>query len=491
MTQTLAPALAVVFLGLIARPTPVRAEDAPAGKEIRALVDRLFKAYARKDLDGFMALWSKKSPDYAARTRTMRQLFAETGLIELKELQVLRVVVDGDSARVRFRVELAGTNPGTGKLHRWLGKLDRLLALTREGGDWKVWRYLPPEQELAERLAAAKTDEDRQRLLAADTALVNVEFVRQLTDLGNHRVRVRQFAEAGRVNDLAFEVARQVGGALPLASCHLSRHFLLQEQGKYSDALEQCRKALALFQQVQDKAGEARAQATIGDTYQLMGRYEEAGEAYKAGLKMARAAGVQDVEIGLLHNFGLLRFRQGKPAEARASYEAAAKLARELRDSLAEAKTLNNLGLIEQKDKPAEAVAHLEASAKLAQAAGDQSLEAMAMHNLGRLRKDRKEYAEACSAYEASIKLAHQVGERHREALVQRELAHVWEAQNKFPEAVKACEASLRLSRELGDKRTQLETLKYIGRLYRQAGRFADAVEATEASERLEQELGK
>jgi tetratricopeptide (TPR) repeat protein len=492
MTRLIAPALAMVFLGLITGPTPVRAADAPAEKAIRAFVDRLFKAYARKDLDGFMALWSEKSPDYAVRKRTMRQLFAETGPIDLKALRVLRVVVDGASARVHFRVELAGTNPGTGELHRWLGKLDRLLVLTREGGDWQVRRYLPPEQELAERVAAAKTDEERQRLLAADKAIVDAEFVRQLNELANDQVRRGQFAEAGRLNELAFDVAREVGGKRSLARCHLARYFLLETQGRYPAALEQCRQALALFQQAQDTEGQARAQGTIGDTCQQMGRFDEAAKAYEAGLELARAAGLRDAQLSLLHNFGLLRQRQGKEAEARASYAAAGKLARELGDRVAEAKTLNNLALIEQKQgKSAEALADFEASAKLVRAANAQSLEAMVLHNLGRLRTDRKEYAEASAAYEASIKLAHQVGEQYREALVQRDLAGAWEAQKKIPEAVKACEASLGLYRELSDKRGQLETLKYLGRLYRQAGRFADAIEATEASERLEQEPGK
>src|SRR5258708_7231896 len=83
-------------------PPSASADDAADRK---AVAERLFAAYAKKDLDGFMALWSAKSPDLAPRRQTMQQVFAATDKIEVKSLAIRKVVVEGDTAKVRVAVE--------------------------------------------------------------------------------------------------------------------------------------------------------------------------------------------------------------------------------------------------------------------------------------------------------------------------------------------------------------------------------------------------
>jgi len=97
-------ALALVF--------PVSAPSADDGdaddKAIRDLAGRFFDAYAAKDVDAVMALWSKKSPAYEARRKNFAGVFAETGPTELKSLAVVRVRRNGDAASVRVSRELCG-----------------------------------------------------------------------------------------------------------------------------------------------------------------------------------------------------------------------------------------------------------------------------------------------------------------------------------------------------------------------------------------------
>jgi len=54
----------------------------------------------------------------------------------------------------------------------------RNFALTSENGTWKVWRYEPAENGLAEALVNAKTEQERAGLLAAEKELVTVDLVR-------------------------------------------------------------------------------------------------------------------------------------------------------------------------------------------------------------------------------------------------------------------------------------------------------------------------
>ena len=62
---------------------PASAADETA---LRALVGDFCAAYAKEDLDGFLRLWSAKSPDLAARRKAMEQIFLTYDRIEVKNI---------------------------------------------------------------------------------------------------------------------------------------------------------------------------------------------------------------------------------------------------------------------------------------------------------------------------------------------------------------------------------------------------------------------
>src|SRR5215208_4347434 len=53
---------------------------------LRSLVAKFYSAYPGKDLDGFMSLWSAKSPDCAPRRRLMLELFDTRDRFRLESL---------------------------------------------------------------------------------------------------------------------------------------------------------------------------------------------------------------------------------------------------------------------------------------------------------------------------------------------------------------------------------------------------------------------
>ena len=44
---------------------------------LRALVEEFFGSYAKKDLDGFLRLWSAKSPELATRREAIQKFFVD------------------------------------------------------------------------------------------------------------------------------------------------------------------------------------------------------------------------------------------------------------------------------------------------------------------------------------------------------------------------------------------------------------------------------
>ena len=90
---------------------------------LRALVQELYGSYAKKDLDGFLRLWSAKSPELAARRETMQKLFVDNEKIEVKGLVIRKMEVEGEKAKLRVELEMDAIEVKTGKSADNLGKM--------------------------------------------------------------------------------------------------------------------------------------------------------------------------------------------------------------------------------------------------------------------------------------------------------------------------------------------------------------------------------
>src|SRR5262249_1802831 len=116
---------------------------------LRALATEFFEAITKKDLDGFIRLWSTKSPDITARKQEMQKLSAEQEKIEVKGLTVRKVTIEGEKAQAQVEVEMSAVEAKTGKPAAGFGKKNRKLRCVKEEGVWKVWREESAEEELA------------------------------------------------------------------------------------------------------------------------------------------------------------------------------------------------------------------------------------------------------------------------------------------------------------------------------------------------------
>jgi tetratricopeptide (TPR) repeat protein len=273
----------------------------------------------------------------------MRRLFAETGDIQLKELTLVQAEAKGDAARVRVRVELAGTDKRTGKPHPAFGKLNRVLELAREDGAWKVRRYGPAEEDLATQLLAAKDKEGRDKLYHANKDLLGTGLVLAMLRLSQEFQRGR-VAEAVQLNDWAFEIAEGLADKVALAWCHLQRGRFQFARSRYGEALTSFKQALALFRMAKDRVGEGSALVNIGNVYYSTGRYAEALRHFQDGLKISRELGDRAGEANALRNIGSVYASTGRYAEALRHHQDSLKISRELGDRAGEANVRGYIG---------------------------------------------------------------------------------------------------------------------------------------------------
>src|SRR5262245_22682191 len=151
---------------------------------LRALAQEFYACYARKDLDGFLQLWSAKSPEIAARRQATQKFFADHEKIELKSLTVRKVMLDGEQAKLRVEVGINAIEARTGKPAAGFLGMNRSLQFVKEDARWRVRRETAAEEDLAEALVSAKTEQERASLLAAEKELATMNLLRALVMQG-------------------------------------------------------------------------------------------------------------------------------------------------------------------------------------------------------------------------------------------------------------------------------------------------------------------
>ena len=178
---------------------------------LRAVVDELFAAFAREDIEGYMKLWSAKSPDLASRRKVVQDLLAANDRIEVKSLSISKVKVESEKASVRVALEINAINEKTGKPTESFGKMNRTFDFINEEGRWTVWREVAAEEDLAAALIAAKTEDERASLLVAEKDLITVELRKALIERADKLRGQSKHTEALAVYDLTNRIAQQIG----------------------------------------------------------------------------------------------------------------------------------------------------------------------------------------------------------------------------------------------------------------------------------------
>ena len=469
---------------------PATGRTAEPDDEVRQLVQRYFALYAAKDLDGFMALWSDQSPDYASRKQTMKRIFAETGDIKVKELAIVKVEVARESVRLRLRVELEGADKRSGKLHADLGKLNRLLFLERRQGAWKVSRYGPVEDELIVRLLAADGKDAREKLYRANQDLVGRGLVDAAHRLFGQEWQRGRTALAARTNEVAFEIAEKLSDRVALANCHLGRGAVAHGQGEYPAARTALQRALELFRQAKDPDGEAKALNNLGVLFRDTGRYSEALRSHQDSLEIARQQGDRRQEASALGNMGVVHRDVGRLEEALRCYQDCLKIQREVGDPETPI-VLNNIALVyDDWGRYAEALRYLHDSLKIAREGGHRGSEGRALNNLGTLYRQMHLNTEALRCYQDSLKIKRERGDLLGQGYSLRGIGHVYSSLGQYDAALQVYQESLTIARRLGNRAEEAYALGNLGDLYKSLRRYDEALQYLLEGLAIKRELG-
>jgi tetratricopeptide (TPR) repeat protein len=208
------------------------AAQEPDGAALRNLAERLQGAYAQKDADALLSLWSEKSPQRTAQREQLRKLFGSPGAIEIRQSIISEPEINGDRARLRVSREIAsGTAPNA-------GTKAVIIECVREPAGWKVWKEDSAAEELAARLIASITEKERSDLLSRNHDLIGQDLALALIDRGNESRARGNLKEALGTQELALAISEQAGATSAHAFALIAIASVHFDQADFSDALK-------------------------------------------------------------------------------------------------------------------------------------------------------------------------------------------------------------------------------------------------------------
>ncbi|MFD9353189.1 BTAD domain-containing putative transcriptional regulator [Streptomyces sp. NPDC060031] len=209
-----------------------------------------------------------------------------------------------------------------------VGHLARAMSTYLEQrGHWHDW---VATQHAA--LAAAYRLEDRPGIAAAHR------------ELGRAGARMGRHDEADRLLRRAVALFEELDDPLGQAHCHNTLTLVFERQHDFLRALEQAALALTKYRAADNLVGEARALNNMGWCNTQLGRYAAAVSCCESALARQREIGDRSGESATLDTLGFVHHNVGRHQQAIACFERARDIYREFGDRFNEASLLTHLG---------------------------------------------------------------------------------------------------------------------------------------------------
>ncbi|HEY5260728.1 MAG TPA: tetratricopeptide repeat protein [Solirubrobacteraceae bacterium] len=329
-----------------------------------------------------------------------------------------------------------------------------VLNLERERAalDW----YEERRDELFSTVAQAHSREDDGQVLELASALAPFLARRSYWDEGE------------TILTWGVEAARRSEHQQPLAEMLNELGTVHRQQSRFEQAAGEFELAFAIFGDIGDRPGEARALSNLGLTYRKLGQTDRARDVFVASIERWRQLeGSKEREHGLarsLNNLGMTLRDSGHYADAQALFEQALGLREQIEDADGVSRTLNNLGqLARLQENPAEASdLHLRAL-EIRRALGDRHGVARTAGSLALALAEQARLEEARALLEEAMSIRGALGDRYGEAETALQLARVEQAQGDPGAAVEQALFTAGLARELGVPRLAGEALVVQG----------------------------
>jgi serine phosphatase RsbU (regulator of sigma subunit) len=279
----------------------------------------------------------------------------------------------------------------------------------------------------------------------ADTARVNL-----LNKIANRLDDVRDTTEV-RYAKQALTLAQQINYTYGEATAHLMLGFAEENHSNFPGAIQQHQKALALYESIGEKTGQAKALGNMANNEYHLGDYSAAaGHALKS-LRLYEEVHYPSGIYGMSLALGNIFLQQKNFDGARQEYRRALDVSRAsfTKDQLYEARALANLGNVFSMKQEYDSAAfyYVHADTVFERQMPRSSYEvAVCSNNLGSVRQAQKLFSEADFLYRRSLRLRRIMGDSAGVASVYDNLGGLANDQGKTDSSLYYYRSALQLA---------------------------------------------
>lgn len=290
--------------------------------------------------------------------------------------------------------------------------------------------------------------------------------------LGMNFASLGRFTEAREAHEAALKLYQEQDDRLGQASSLKLLGQVYQAQGRFADAHTLLDRALALY--ADEPGGRASTLSNLGLLEYETGRLGAASEYLEqalAALPAGESFRDQDLRATILSNRALVLSGQGLYAQARATLDEALALYEAAGNQERIAVTLINRGALAEREanrattgrdrdqRNEQALADYQAALKIVAAANLRPLQASVLNNLGTLLAKLERMSEAKTYLEQALAISRELNNPASQALVLVNLADIDQQQARYTEALVRYDEALALAQDTGSQGVQVEAL--------------------------------
>ena len=323
------------------------AQSASDEETVRKLTEQYGSAITEGELEKIRQFWNPQSRNLASRVRFYRELFLETR-ISFVNPKVTRLDVSGEKAVSHLTTDERQLDKKTGVPTLTYDPFHgacRAFEWTRTATGWKIEREFLVQDDLAARLNAAASEQQRNELLERERIYVTDVLIRALVARGLRYHERGDYDAASRLYELQQTVAEKIGDKVGVAGAWLNLGMLNTALQDYDTALPFLRKSLALYEALGSKTGEARALQKLSRLYLELGEHRQAFDCAQKSLQLSEASKHRRGIALALTELSIIYGRQYNPEQSLAYLEKALAIAQDLGDTIMTARLRHDVAI--------------------------------------------------------------------------------------------------------------------------------------------------
>jgi CHAT domain-containing protein len=438
---------------------------------LRTLTVQYGRALVAGDLDAVRNFWDPQSPNLTAQLRSYKNVFAHARL-EFISPEITRLEITGDKAVSQLTVDERRFDNKTGANLLTFDPLRgacRSFEWIKTSAGWQIEREFLVQDELASRLEATRSDQERDAILEKEKQFVNRALLGALgTRALRHSTRT-EYETALRYVRLQQVVAERIGDQAGIAAAWMNTAIVRNAEDEHEAGLEAAHKALALYESLGLKPGIALAEENLSNLYRAIGDHKRAFHFAQKSLRLAEEENNRKAIMYALSELAIIYGQQNNAEQALAHLERAFTLAQELGDTLVMAMLRHDMALQYFRFGDYErALEMYQQLLKQTEAFGDKGGAAMVHDQIGRIFVAQGRYDDALNQHRQALAGLEAANKKRATVITLNNISAVYLRQRNYSEALSVSQQALPLARETGRTVDTYVTLTNLG--YSQLG---------------------